>query len=227
MNVDTVDPVQALADECEELSATARALTEQEFAAPTRCTEWNVKELLGHTYRGVNRINVLLAEPAPLSADTDAISYWRRYVPEDDAPDIAKRGKEAADEFASGAELARAWDRMWREAVALAGRTDPARLVATTWGPTLPLDEYLKTRVLEVTVHRMDLEDALGRKGWGTDLAISIVDDILAGLLGEDPPRDLDWDVVEFIETGCGRRPLTDREREVLGPLAEKFPLLG
>jgi hypothetical protein len=116
---------------------------------------------------------------------------------------------------------------MWREAIALAGGTDPARLVATTWGPTLRLDEYLKTRVLEVTVHRMDLEDALGRKGWGTDLAISIVDDILAALLGEDPPRDLDWDVVEFIETGCGRRPLTDREREVLGPLAEKFPLLG
>ena len=67
--------------------------------------------------------------------------------------------------------LARAWDRMWREAVALAGRTDPARLVATTWGPTLPLDEYLKTRVLEVTVHRMDLEDALGRKGWGRGAA--------------------------------------------------------
>ena len=116
---------------------------------------------------------------------------------------------------------------MWREALALAGRTDPARLLATTWGPTLRLDEYLKTRVLEVTVHRMDLEDALGRKGWGTDLAISIVDDILAGLLGEDPPRDLDWDVVEFIETACGRRPLTDHERKVLGPLAEKFPLLG
>jgi len=52
VSVDTVDPVQALADECEELSATARELTEQEFAAPTRCTEWNVKELLGHTYRG-------------------------------------------------------------------------------------------------------------------------------------------------------------------------------
>ena len=227
MNVDTVDPVQALADECEELSATTSGLAEEEFSLPTRCTEWNVKELLGHTYRGVNRINVLLADPAPPAADTDAISYWRAYVPEDDAPDIAKRGKEAADEFASGAELARAWDHMWRETVALAGRTDPARLVATTWGPTLRLDEYVKTRVLEVTVHRMDLEDALGRKGWGTDLAISIVDDILAGLLGEDPPRDLEWDVVEFIEAGCGRRALTDRERAVLGPLATRFPLLG
>lgn len=225
--MDTVDPVQALADECEELSATARALTEEQFALPTRCTEWNVKELLGHTYRGVNRINVLLSEPPPVSLDTDGITYWRRYEPQDDAPDIAKRGKEAADGFASGAELARAWDRMWRDAVALAGRTDPARPVAVPWGPHLRLDEYLKTRVLEVTVHRMDLEDALGRKGWGTDLAISIVDDILAGLLGEDPPRELDWDVVEFIEAGCGRRPLTDRERAVLGPLAEKFPLVG
>ncbi len=227
MNVDTVDPVQALADECEELSKTVGALSEEQFSLPTRCTEWNAKELLGHTHRGLNRISVLLAEPAPPAADTDAISYWRHYVPEDDASDIANRGKEVAAAFATGAELARAWDEMWPRAVEAAGRTDPARLVATTWGPTLRLDEYVKTRVLEVTVHRMDLEDALGRKGWGTDRAISIVDDILAGLLGEDPPRELDWDVIEFIETGCGRRPLTDRERTVLGPLAKRFPLLG
>ena len=41
------------------------------------------------------------------------------------------------------------------------------------------------------------------------------------------PLTALAENLFEFIETGCGRRPLTDREREVLGPLAEKFPLLG
>ena len=30
-----------------------------------------------------------------------------------------------------------------------------------------------------------------------------------------------------FIETGTGRRPLTEAERSILGPLAERFPLLG
>jgi len=38
---------------------------------------------------------------------------------------------------------------------------------------------------------------------------------------------DLEWDVVDFIEAGAGRRPLTEDERDILGPLAERFPLLG
>jgi hypothetical protein len=122
--------------------------------------------------------------------------------------------------------LAAAWNEMWRQALDGAGVTDRSRLVVT-WGPHLTLDEFLKTRVLEITVHRMDMEHALGRKGWGTDLAVSIVDDILEGLLGEEPPSELEWDVVDFIETGTGRRRLTDNERALLGPLADRFPLLG
>ena len=73
----------------------------------------------------------------------------------------------------------------------------------------------------------LDLEDALGRKGWGTDRAVAIVDETLEGLLGQEPPSDLEWDVVDFVETGAGRRPLTDTERRILGRLAARFPLMG
>jgi uncharacterized protein (TIGR03083 family) len=208
------------------MSETALGLSEDEFARPTRCAAWNVKELLSHLYWAINRINAALAEPEPPSADTDSVSYWRSYVPAADAPDIADRAKELSNQFATGADLARGWDGMWRKAIESSSRTDPARVVMT-WGPALRLDEFLKTRVLEVTVHRMDLDDALGRKGWGTDQAVSIVDDILSGLLGEDPPRDLEWDSVEFIEAATGRRPLTPDKRRILGPLAGRFPLLG
>jgi uncharacterized protein (TIGR03083 family) len=208
------------------VSETAWGLSEEEFGRPTRCAAWNVKELLSHLYRAVDRINTALVQPEPPSAGTDSVSYWRSYGPAADAPDIADRAKELSDRYATGADLARGWDGMWREAIESASRADPGRVVVT-WQPTLRLDEFLRTRVLEVTVHRMDLDDALGRKGWGTDQAISIVDDILSGLLGEDPPRDLEWDVVEFIEAGTGRRTLTPDERRILGPLADRFPLLG
>jgi hypothetical protein len=73
----------------------------------------------------------------------------------------------------------------------------------------------------------MDLEDALGRKGWGTDRAVSIVDETLEALLGREPLSDLEWDVVDFIEAGTGRRPLTQAERRILGHLADRFPLMG
>ena len=57
----------------------------------------------------------------------------------------------------------------------------------------------------------MDLDHALGRKGWGTDAGVSIVDDILVGLLGKEPPDALDWDAVDVAiprrrASDCGRR---------------------
>ncbi len=221
-----VDPLEALREECEQVSKVALGLSEEDFSRPTRCSAWNVKELLAHMYWGMNRAKRSLTEPPPEMADTDAVSYWRSYDPLEDAPDIADRATQRAAEYASGIELAEGWGELWREVVEAAAREDRGRIVST-WGPTLTLDEFLKTRVLEMTVHRMDLEDALGQKGWGTDKAVSIVDDTLELLLGEQPPSDLEWDVVDFIEAGAGRRPLTEDEREILGPLAERFPLLG
>jgi uncharacterized protein (TIGR03083 family) len=220
------DPLQALREECEEVSRFALGLSEEDFSRQTRCTAWNVKGLLGHLYWGLNRTGRWLGEPSADRADADSVSYWRSYDPLEDAPGIADRAAKRADGYGSGHELATAWDELWREVVRSAERQDRNRVVAT-WGPKLTAEELLRTRVLEVTVHRMDLQDALGQKGWGTDAAISIVDDALEGLLGVEPPSELEWDVVDFIEAGAGRRPLTSKEREILGLLADRFPLLG
>ena len=220
------DPLEALREECEEVSKIVLSLSEEDFAKSTRLPAWNVKELLGHMYRDIDRTNTALSTPPPAEITADSVSYWRSYDPVHDAPAIADRAKEVAARHETGQALAEGWDEMWRRALDAASAADRSRLVVT-WGPMLTFDEFLKTRVLEITVHRMDMEDALGRKGWGTDLAVSIVDDILEGLLGEQPPSDLEWDVVDFIETGTGRRPLTAGERSVLGPLADRFPLLG
>jgi uncharacterized protein (TIGR03083 family) len=220
------DPLEALRDECGEVSKLLAHLTEEDYLKPTRCTAWSVKELMGHVYRDIDRINAALSSDPQGEATDDSVSYWRAYDPVAEAPDIAERAKERANTYPTGDDLAVAWEELWPGTIKRAEAADPARLVQT-WGPVTRFDEYLKTRVLEVTVHRMDMEDALGRKGWGTDLAVSIVDDILEGLLGEQPPSDLDWDVVDFIETGTGRRQLTEGERAALGPLADRFPLLG
>jgi uncharacterized protein (TIGR03083 family) len=220
------DPLDALRDECEEVSRIVLSLAEEDFAKPTRLPAWNVKELLGHMYRDIDRTNTALSTPPPSEVTADSVSYWRSYDPVHDAPAIADRAKEVAARYETGVALAGAWNEMWRGALDGAAGTDRSRLVVT-WGPHLTLDEFLKTRVLEITVHRMDMEDALGQKGWGTDLAVSIVDDILEGLLSEQPPSELEWDVVDCIETGTGRRLLSESERAVLGPLADRFPLLG
>jgi uncharacterized protein (TIGR03083 family) len=222
----TTPSVEALRAECEEVSKETSALSEGEFGLPTRCPDWNVKELLAHMYRDVDRLNTGLAEPPPEHADVDSVSYWRAYDPVTDAASTSARAKQIASRYVSGASLTVAWDEMWRRAIEAAAATDAERVIRT-WEPALTLDEFVKTRVLEICVHRMDLDAAFGRKGWGTDQAISIVDDILVGLLGTEPPDELDWDVVDFIDAGTGRRPLTEDEQEILGAMADRFPLLG
>jgi uncharacterized protein (TIGR03083 family) len=222
-----VHPVEALHGECELVSQLALGLLEEDFAKPTRLPAWSVKELLGHMTHGIERIGVYLDAPAPPAADADSVTYWTRYDPVTDSSAVADRGKAVAAKHGSGQQLAAAWDETWRRNVGRAGTEDPSRLVQVVWGPALTLEEYLKTRVLETAVHRMDMENALGLKGWGTDDAISIVDEILVGLLEDEPPTELEWDAVDFIDTGTGRRELTDQEREILGELADRFPLLS
>jgi hypothetical protein len=99
--------------------------------------------------------------------------------------------------------------------------------VVRTWRPLLTLDDLLRTRVLEITVHATDLASALGRPPWPTEAGMSVTKDILLALLGADLPDVLGWDDVTFAEKGTGRSALTDKEREALGSAADGFPLLA
>lgn len=219
-------PLGALREECELASQLLLGLSEEDFTKPTRLPEWNVKQLVAHMYRSINRINMALDDDAPPAADTDSVSYWRMYDPTTDSQETADRAKEIADEYGSGAELASAWDEMWRRAIGRAADSDPERIVAT-WGPTLTLAELIRTRVLEMTVHRADLMAALGLPPDPSESGLDITQEILFGLLDAGPTAVPDWDGVEFIEKGTGRRPLTDEDRSTLGDLADRFPLLA
>jgi uncharacterized protein (TIGR03083 family) len=219
--------LDALRLECEGISRVVLALPEEDFARPVRRTPaWNVMQLLGHMYRDLDRIVVGLAEDPPGEPDADAVSYWRTYDPAVDGVSIAERSKARAASYRSGHELAVVWDDFWRHALDLAeGR--PSGGPFMTWGPVMTFDEFLKTRVIEITVHGLDLADALGRRPWASDEGMTVTREVLAGLLGQKPPAGLGWSDMTFIEKGTGRVPLTDADRGVLGRLADRFPLLA
>ncbi len=218
--------VEALRVECDLVSEAVLALSEKDFARPTRLPAWNVKELLAHMYRDIERTIVGLGEEPPHETDTDAVSYWRRYDPVADAASIADRSKTRAASYGTGRELALVWDDMWPHALDLAEGEVPSR-PTVTWGPVLTLDEFLKTRALEITVHGIDMALALGRQPWATEEGVSVVTDILRGLLGGELPEGLGWDDLTFVDKGTGRAPLTDEERTILGTKADAFPLLA
>jgi hypothetical protein len=89
------------------------------------------------------------------------------------------------------------------------------------------IDEFVRTRVLEFSVHGLDLADALGSAPWLTPGGEAVTVGILAGLPGGPIPASLAEDPVGFIDKGTGRVVLTAEDRAGRRRLAERFPLLG
>lgn len=203
-----------------------RELPDEAFAVPTRCPPWDVRVLVGHMVRDLDRVLTYLADPAPEAADTDLVAYWRSYDPQAEGPRITASSIETADRYGTPAELVEGFDSTLRRCLEEAGREDPARVLGTRL-TSIRLDEFLKTRILEIGVHGLDLAAALNRRPWLTPAAASVVLSILIGLFGGDPAPALGWSDLTFIETATGRRPLTEAERSVLGDGADAFPLLG
>jgi hypothetical protein len=174
----------------------------------------------------LDRIREYLGEPAPASADTDAVAYWRSYDPAEDGPPTAERARAVAARFATRADLVASFDEAREGSIALALATPPERVVAT-WGPALRFDDYLETRILEMGVHGLDLAAAIGHEPWLTPEAAAVIRRILVGLLGEEPAIVRRWSDRSFLEAGTGRRGLTYEEHAALGPLAHAFPLLA
>ena len=107
-----------------------------------RLPAWNVKELVAHLYRTINRINTGLDQTVPPEPDYDSVTYWRSYDPTIDSSDIADRAKELAASYGSGQELVSAWDEMWRRALGRARRHE-GRLGG---GPALRSGRWLVRR---------------------------------------------------------------------------------
>ncbi len=218
--------VETLSGECLALTEQLHRCDEADFGRPTRLPAWTVKDVVAHLSRGMDRIRWALSRLAPAAADTDAVTYWRRYVSAVAAPAVAERAIAIAAGFPTGAALVDEFESTWRESTQLAVAAAPDRVVGT-WGPTLRLDDYLATRLLEVSVHGLDLAAALDRPPWLTPGGAQVTRWILSELLGTEPPATQAMDDIEFIEVGTGRRRPTRAERLSLGPLADRFPLLA
>jgi uncharacterized protein (TIGR03083 family) len=215
-----------LDDECRLTINVVAELPPEAFVTPTRCPPWDVRILVGHMVRDLDRVVTYLNEPAPDAAPADAISYWRSYDPRAEGARITASSTEAADRFDSTEALVLGLEETLRLCLAAARVEEPGRLLRTRL-TTVRLDEFLKTRILEIGVHGLDLADALDRDPWLSPAAASVVLGILTGLLGEDPSASLRWSGLTYIETGTGRRALTPGERTLLGARADAFPLLG
>jgi uncharacterized protein (TIGR03083 family) len=130
--------------------------------------EWSLRELIGHASRAISTVTDYLALPEPAAATVQSASEYLEVVLRRQGDDeaIALRGKAAAQQL--GDDLPGALARLASAAIAAVDAADPERRIAIGTaaaagaGIAMPLDEYLRTRVFELTVHGVDIADAAG-----------------------------------------------------------------
>jgi uncharacterized protein (TIGR03083 family) len=127
--------------------------------------EWNVREVAAHASRAYLTIEQYLQPSGHIDVDSVA-DYFGRAIPGPEVnADIAERGRSEARSLGADpvAEIVARADR----AFAVIGQA-PVGAVCISRGGTLSLADYLATRVVELTIHSLDLTAALGLDG--TDL---------------------------------------------------------
>ena len=220
--------MEALVCECRVLVAVVGGLTAEDFARPTNCPPWNLQELVVHIADSITVGALPPSAPVGVLA-REAADYYRR--PERDT-EAYRQGNVDRTCAHARAVLAYTTPGQWLEQSADATVTalsaaDLDRVVLIKGVGPMRLADWVRTRVISVAAHGLDVALSLGSPPWTTPAALHAVHPVLVSLLGALPPVPLAWDELALLQTGTGRRPLTSAERRHLGPLAGRFPLLS
>ncbi len=121
--------------------------------------EWSVLELAAHASRAYSTVMDYLAPHGEIDVDS-AADYFRRAMP-DAAVNaaIAERGR--AEALGMASDPVGAIERRARATFAQIEQA-PVGSVCVSRGGTIALGDYLATRVVELSVHTLDLVDVVG-----------------------------------------------------------------
>ncbi|MEJ7585684.1 MAG: maleylpyruvate isomerase family mycothiol-dependent enzyme [Acidimicrobiales bacterium] len=149
--------------------------------------EWTVKELAAHTTRALTTIEQYLAAAPAEVVLSGPVAYFRAAMAIPDVhTGVAERGRREATSL--GDDPVAAIGESAERVRALVDAT-PGDTVCGSAVGGIALDDYLATRVVELTVHTTDLVAALGLDEQVPVPAAAVTLAILAGLAATRPDR--------------------------------------
>jgi mycothiol maleylpyruvate isomerase-like protein len=138
----------------------ARAEVSDAWAGPSALERWSVAGLAGHLFRGTGSVGAYLDRPEPDEQPISAAAYYAAAVDSDDLDSELHQAIRARGEAEAAGGHAALVDKLGEQITALTVRLEaesPTRLVRVHKDLVLRLDDYLKTRLIELLVHIDDL----------------------------------------------------------------------
>ncbi|MFD0442686.1 MULTISPECIES: maleylpyruvate isomerase N-terminal domain-containing protein [Streptomyces violaceusniger group] len=199
-------------------------LPDEDFARPSGCAGWLVRDLVCHLVIDAQDVLITLATPTDAEPTRDAVTYW-------EVADTPPTGDDPLDALI--VRLAAAYEEPWllkfhlddvgSAAGRAAGLADPALRVGTR-DVVLTAGDYLSAYVMEWTLHHLDLIAHLPGAADPPAESLAGARGMLERIAGAAFPAS--WSDKDTLLVGTGRRAPTAEERADLGDLAAKLPLV-
>ena len=199
-------------------------LPDEDFARPSGCAGWLVRDLVCHLVIDAQDVLITLVTPADTEPTRDAVTYW-------DVAATPPTGDDPLDalivRLAAAYEEPRLLKFHLDDVGSAAGRAaelaDPGLRVGTR-DEVLTAGDYLSAYVLEWTLHHLDLIAYLPGKAEPPAEGLARSRAMLEKIAGTAFP--VSFSDKDALLVGTGRRTPTDAEQAELGELAAKLPFV-
>ncbi|MEV4458555.1 maleylpyruvate isomerase N-terminal domain-containing protein [Microbispora sp. NPDC049633] len=199
-------------------------LPDEDFARPSGCAGWLVRDLVCHLVIDAQDVLITLVTPAGTEPTRDAITYW-------DVAQTPPSGDDPLDalivRLAAAYEEPRLLKFHLDDVGSAAGRAaelaDPDLRVGTR-GEVLTAGDYLSAYVLEWTLHHLDLVAHLPHAPEPPAEGLARSREMLEKIAASAFPAS--FSDKDALLAGTGRRAPTTAEQAELGELAARLPMV-
>jgi uncharacterized protein (TIGR03083 family) len=199
-------------------------LRDGDFAQPSGCSGWLVRDLVCHLIIDAQDVLITLVTPAETEPTRNAVTYW-------DVAQTPPSGDDPLDALIVRLAAAYQEPRLLKfhldDVGAAAGRAaelcDPGMRVSTR-DEVLTAGDYLSAYVMEWTLHHLDLIAHLPGAVEPPAEGLARSREMLEKVAGAAFPAS--FSDTDALLVGTGRRAPTDAETAALGELAAKLPLV-
>ncbi|MFF5533498.1 maleylpyruvate isomerase N-terminal domain-containing protein [Streptomyces cinerochromogenes] len=199
-------------------------LPDEDFARPSGCAGWLVRDLVCHLVIDAQDVLITLVTPAEEEPTHSAATYWKvtGTPPSGDDPLDALTVRLAAA-YEDPELLKFHLDDVGSAAGRAARLADPGQRVGTQ-DMVLTVGDYLSAYVLEWTLHHLDLTAHLPGAPEPPAESLAGARALLEEIAGAPFPAS--WSDQDALRIGTGRRTPTGTEQADLGELAARLPLV-